>query len=179
VARVIALLRGVNLAGRNRVAMPQLRTALEDAGFEGVGTYLQSGNIVLSTNRPARQVAKRIAAVVGEQFGLDIAVVVRKRDEIADVIERDPLGSIATDPKRYQVTFLDNPPDRAAIEKLRAAVTAGEEVVHDGLEVYTWHPAGIGRSKLARLLSGKELGATATARNWSTVTALLALADET
>jgi uncharacterized protein (DUF1697 family) len=76
------------------------------------------------------------------------------------------------------VTFLDGDPDPAAVEKLEAVAADGEVVVQLGRELYTWHPSGMGRSKLARLLSGKALGATATSRSWATVTALLALADE-
>jgi uncharacterized protein (DUF1697 family) len=76
------------------------------------------------------------------------------------------------------VTFLDGKPDGAALEKVKAAASGGEEVVYIGHELYTWHPSGMGRSRLARLLSGKALGVTATSRSWSTVTALLALAGE-
>jgi len=115
---------------------------------------------------------------VHDRFGLDIAGAVRTRAELAKIVERNPLGSVATDPKRYQVTFLDGKPDRAALEKLAAAASEGERVEAYGREIYTWHPSGAARSKLARLLSGKALGPTATSRNWATVTALLALADE-
>jgi uncharacterized protein (DUF1697 family) len=178
VARLIVLLRGVNLAGRNRVAMPQLREALEESGFENVSTYVQSGNVVLSSTASAKGVVAEVERLISERFGLDIKVVVRTGAQLAAVEKRNPLGKVAKNPKLYQVTFLDRSPEPAAVEKLSAAATAGEEVVHEGLELYTWHPAGIGRSKLARLLSGKDLGASATARNWLTVTALLALADE-
>ncbi len=177
-ARLVVLLRGVNLVTRNRVSMPVLRDALAEAGFEDVRTYVQSGNVVLSTKRAPRSVAKAVADVVTEQFGLDIGIVVRTRTQLAKVVERDPLGSVVTDPKRYQVTFLDGKPDGAALEKVKAAASGGEEVVSIGHELYTWHPSGMGRSRLGRLLSGKALGVTATSRNWSTVTALLALADE-
>jgi uncharacterized protein (DUF1697 family) len=178
VARLIVLLRGVNLVTRNRVSMPVLRQALADAGYEDVRTYLQSGNVVLATRRASDRVAKEVAKVIEDRFGLDIAVVVRTRAELSKVIDRNPLGSVVTDPKRCQVTFLDGKPDRAALEKLEAAASGGEVVEYVGRELYTWHPSGMGRSKLARLLSGKAVGATATSRNWATVTALLALADE-
>ena len=176
-APLIVLLRGVNLVTRNRVSMPVLRQALADAGYEDVRTYVQSGNVVLTTRRAPPRVAKEVAKVVHERFGLDVAVVVRTRAELSAVIDRNPLCSVVTDPKRCQVTFLDGKPDRAALEKLGAAAADGEVVAHLGREIYTWHPSGMGRSKLARLLSGKAMGVTATSRNWATVTALLALAD--
>ena len=176
--RLIVLLRGVNLVSRNRVSMPELREALEGAGFEEVRTYVQSGNVVLTTTRAPARVAKDVATIVDERFGLDIGVVVRTRAQLAKVIEHDPLGPVVTEPKRAQVTFLDGKPDPAALEELEAAATGGELVEHVGHEIYTWHPSGMGKSRLARLLSGKALGVTATSRNWATVTALLAIAED-
>jgi uncharacterized protein (DUF1697 family) len=178
VARLIVLLRGVNLAGRNRVAMPQLREALEESGFENVSTYVQSGNVVLSSTASAKGVVAEVERLISERFGLDIKVVVRTGAQLAAVEKRNPLGKVAKNPKLYQVTFLEKAPSADVMRKLEAAAAGEEQVVHIGRELYAWHPDGVGRSKLARLLSGKELGASATARNWSTVTALLALADE-
>jgi uncharacterized protein (DUF1697 family) len=174
----IVLLRGVNLPARNRIAMPRLREALADAGFRDVQTYVQSGNVVLSSRASPKTVARKVEQLLADDFGLDVDVVVRTRDELARVVERDPLGKVATNPKRYQVTFLAAEPDRAVVRELDEAATGSERLVHDGRELYAWHPDGIGRSKLAALLSGPRLGIAATARNWTTVTTLLAMADE-
>ena len=177
-ARVVVFLRGVNVVSRNRVSMPVLREALEGSGFEDVSTYVQSGNVVLTTTQAASAVPAAVAAVVKNRFGIEIGVVVRTRAELAKVVDRNPLAQVASDPKRYQVTFLDGNPDPAAVEKLEAAAAGGEAVVRVGRELYSWHPDGMGRSKLARLLSDKGLGVTATSRSWATVTAVLALAAE-
>jgi uncharacterized protein (DUF1697 family) len=177
-ARHIALLRGINLGSRNRIAMPELRDLLESADFEDVRTYLQSGNVVLSSNLSAERLAREVEQRIAEQFGLDIAVVVRTRNELAKVVDRDPLGEIAENPKRYQVSFLAAKPDPDIGRKLAAARVEPEQFVVSGREIYAWHPAGIARSRLWALLAGRELGVTATARNWTTVTKLLALADE-
>ena len=158
--------------------MPELRVALGEGGFDDVGTYLQSGNVVLASDLRPEQLARTVARLVEERFGLDIGIVVRTHDELSEVVARSPLAGVASDPKRYQVTFLDGEPDPDAVRMLEAAASGGERLVHDGREFYSWHPDGIGRSKLARLLSGKRLGVTATTRNWSTVTALAALAAE-
>jgi uncharacterized protein (DUF1697 family) len=174
---LIVLLRGVNLVKHNRVSMPILREALTEVGCEEVATYVQSGNVVVTTSRAPAAVAKAVAAAIDERFGLDVGVAVRTRAELAKIVERDPLGSVADDPKRYQVTFLDSPRERAALQKLEAAAVGGERLEAVGREIYTWYPGGMGRSKLARLVSGKALG-NATSRNWSTVTALLALAAD-
>jgi len=178
-ARLAVLLRGVNLAGRNRVSMPVLREGLEDAGFAQVATYVQSGNVVLSSRKSAKRVAADVEQLLVERFGLDVRVVVRTRDELAAIVELDPLGKVATDPKRYQVTFLESPLDAAVIRKLEAVARDGERVAQVGREVYAWHPEGLARSKLAERLAAKGLGVTATARNWRTVMQLLELADAT
>lgn len=174
----IVLLRGINLGSRNRIAMPQLRDALTEAGFDGVKTYLQSGNVVFSSKGSADQVARKCERLIAEEFGLDIPVVTRTRAQLAKVVERDPLGKVAVDPKRYQVSFLTSKLSAEVIRKLEAAAVPSEQFVVEGREVYAWHPKGVARSKLWTLLAGKGLGVTATARNWTTVTSLLALADE-
>jgi uncharacterized protein (DUF1697 family) len=178
VARLIVLLRGVNLAGRNRVAMPQLREALEEAGFEEVSTYVQSGNVVLSSKKSGKRVQSDVEQLVADRFGLDIGVVVRTRAELAAVVERNPLGKVAKNPKLYQVTFLEKALGADIVRKLEVAAAGKEQVKQVGRELYAWHPDGVGRSKLAALMSGKGLGVTGTARNWTTVTRLLTMADE-
>jgi uncharacterized protein (DUF1697 family) len=176
VPRLVVLLRGVNLVSRNRVSMPELRRALEGAGFERVETYLQSGNVVLATDLRPQALAGVVAGVVSERFGVDNGVVVRTHRELAEVVARNPLSSVAVDPKRYQVTFLDGEADPSVLDQLEATAARDERLVHVGREIFTWHPAGAGRSRLARLLSSRRLCVTATTRNWTTVSALLALA---
>ena len=173
----ILLLRGINLGSRNRVAMPELRDVLADAGFDDVKTYLQSGNVVVTSRAAPEEVARECKRVLADTFGLDIDVVVRSRDELAKVVKRNPLGKVADNPKRYQVSFLDGKLDAAVVRKLEEAVVPPEELVVSGREVYAWHPEGIGRSKLWNVLAGRSLGVTATARNWTTVAKLLELAD--
>lgn len=177
-ARLIVLLRGVNIGPRNRVAMPELRARLADAGFDDVRTYVQSGNVVVTSKATPAQVARECRRQVADAFGLDIAVVVRTRAALAKVVERNPLGDVADNPKRYQVSFLDAKPSAAVLRRVEAAAVPPEQFVAVGREIYAWHPAGAARSRLWALLAGRDLGVTATARNWTTVTKLLALADE-
>jgi uncharacterized protein (DUF1697 family) len=177
VDRQIVLLRGINIGPRNRIAMAELRELLAGAGFEDVRTYLQSGNVVLSSDAPPEQVARETERQIADRFGLEIDVVVRTRDELAEVVRRNPLAGVATNPKRYQVSFLAAEPDPDSVRKLSVAAVEPEQFVLVGRELYAWHPEGIGRSRLWALLAGRGLGVTATARNWTTVTNLLAIAD--
>jgi uncharacterized protein (DUF1697 family) len=174
----IVLLRGINLGPRNRVPMPELRERLAEAGFADARTYLQSGNIVLSSRAGPDKLAQRIRKLIADGFDLDIEVVVRTRDELAEVVRRNPLGEVAKNPKRYQVSFLDKQLAREQVEELSALAAGGERLVAIGRELYAWHPEGVARSKLWNRLAGSGLGVTATARNWTTVTTLLTLADE-
>jgi len=176
-AQHIVLLRGINLGSRNRIAMPALRTALEDAGFDEVRTYLQSGNVVLSSSRKAADAARKVERVIADQFGLEIAVVTRTRAQLAKVVADNPLRAVARNPKRYQVSFLDAKPSREIARRIAETAAPGERVVVAGREIYAWHPDTIARSKLWALLAGQNLGVTATARNWTTVEKLLELAD--
>jgi uncharacterized protein (DUF1697 family) len=178
VARLIVLLRGVNIASRNRIAMGDLREALEEAGLEDVSTYVQSGNVVLTTKAPAKRVRSDVERLLADRFDLDVKVVVRTRAELAAVVKRNPFGKVAKNPKLYQVTFLEKAPAAEVLRKLEAAAAGKEQVAHIGRELYAWHPDGVGRSKLAALMAGKGLGVTATARNWTTVTRLLELAEQ-
>jgi uncharacterized protein (DUF1697 family) len=177
VARLVVLLRGINLGSHNRIAMPKLRELLDGAGFDDVGTYVQSGNVVLTSGASPATVARTCRRLIAEELGLEIDVVVRTRNELATVVRRNPLGDVAVDPKRYQVSFLDRKPPSAVLDKLEAAAAPQERFAAIGREIYAWHPGGVARSKLWALLAGRGLGVTATARNWTTVTKLLELAD--
>jgi uncharacterized protein (DUF1697 family) len=176
VARQIVLLRGINLGSRNRIAMPELRAVFEETGYDDVRTYLQSGNIVLSSTALAAKVARESERLIANAFGLEIAAVVRTRKQLAEVVRRNPLAKVAEDPKRYQVSFLEKKPSAALVGKLESAAAESERLVAIGSELYAWHPAGVARSRLWAMLAGRDLGVKATARNWTTVTKLLELA---
>ena len=177
-ARLVALLRGINLGARNRVNMAELRALVEELGYDDVRTLLQSGNVVMSTDAPPALVERELETAIADRLGVRTEVIVRTRDELADVIARDPFGEEAEDGRRYQVSFLSGEPDAAAARELSEADVAPERVVVDGREVYAWHPDGVQRSPLAARIGRAGLGVSATARNWNTVTKLLALADE-
>jgi uncharacterized protein (DUF1697 family) len=175
-ARHVVLLRGINIGARNRIAMPALREALEEAGFTGVQTYLQSGNVVLESRAGPETVRRKVEKLIEDRFGLEIAAVTRTKAELAAVVKRNPHAKVATNPKTYQVTFLERTLSAKVVRELEQVVADGEQVVVVGREVYAWHPQTIARSKLWSKLAGKSLGVTATSRNWTTVEALLELA---
>jgi len=174
----VALLRGINLGPNRRVPMGDLRDVLTGEGYGDVRTYVQSGNLVLSSRLSPHRLERELERHVLSGFGIDTRVVVRTRDELAAVFALNPLGDVADDPKRYQVSFLSAEPAAEAIRTIAAVDVAPERFAHHGREIYAWHPEGIHASALAKLISDRRLGVTATARNWKTVTMLLAMADE-
>jgi uncharacterized protein (DUF1697 family) len=177
VSKRILLLRGINIGPNRRVAMPKLREALAAAGMKDVETYVQSGNVVVSSRKSPDSLARETERAISQEFGFDVEVVARTRDELAAVVKRNPLGHVAANPKLYQVSFLARAPEPDVIENLARLAHDSERLVADGRELYAWHPEGVARSKLWAALAGKKLGVTATARNWTTVTTLLDMAD--
>ncbi len=160
------------------MAMDDLRDLLTGLGYGDVRTLLQSGNVVLTSKASPERLERMLGKQISDGLGVDTQVIVRTRDEIAAVIEHNPLADVADDPKRYQVSFLSGEPAREVVRELAAVDVAPEQVAIKGREIYAWHPEGIQRSALAKLISDRRLGVTATARNWNTVTKLLALADD-
>jgi uncharacterized protein (DUF1697 family) len=157
--------------------MPALRELLTDHGHGDVRTLVQSGNVVLTSRLSPRRLERELRKQIADGLGVDTPVVVRTRDELAEVIERDPFGAEADDPKLYQVTFLAEKPSAALARELAELDVAPERIELIGRELYTWHPNGIQRSKVDRLRTADRLP-TGTARNWNTVTKLLELASE-
>jgi uncharacterized protein (DUF1697 family) len=170
----IALLRGINVGPHNRVSMPELRSHLGELGYGAVKTVVQSGNIVLeSTARPAR-LEQDLRTAIADRFGVDVPIVVRTAQELAAVVDANPFPDAAADPKRFHVYFLESSCPPADAQTIEAADVAPEQVRIAGREIYAWHVNGVMGSTLSPLLT-KKLSIAATARNWNTVTKLLAL----
>jgi uncharacterized protein (DUF1697 family) len=174
----VALLRGVNVGPHNRIAMADLRELLSALGYGDARTLLQSGNVVLTAEAQPDDLAHELEREIAGRLGVETQVVVRTREELAAVVARDPLRDVVDRHKLYQVSFLSAEPRPEAMREIAAVDVAPERFVHVGREIYAWHPNGIQRSPLAKLLSDRRLGVTVTARNWSTTTKLLALANE-
>jgi uncharacterized protein (DUF1697 family) len=170
----IALLRGINLASRNRVPMPALREHLAELGYGEVQTVVQSGNLVLESTASTKPLAADLQAAIADRFGVDTPVVVRTAKQLAKVVADNPFPDAVEDPKRFQVTFLDAACSTAEARTLNAADVSPERLHVAGREIYVWHVNGIQKSPAAKLLS-RELAGVQTARNWNTVLKLLEL----
>jgi uncharacterized protein (DUF1697 family) len=176
--RMIALLRGINLASRNRVAMADLREVFAGLGYRDAVTHLQSGNVVFTIpRRPPARLSGTIEKAIADDLGQHTTVILRTRDELAAVVEHNPLPERTADPAKLLVTFLSAAPDPAAVAGISADVSGPDEFRLVGKEIYVYFPNGLQGSKIGHAFWEKRLGVSGTARNWNTVTRLLSLAD--
>ncbi|MFZ1871091.1 MAG: DUF1697 domain-containing protein [Steroidobacteraceae bacterium] len=174
----LALLRGINVVGKNKVPMKALASALEAAGLRAVRTYIQSGNIVFrSSSGDARALARKIARLVRREFGCAPAVLVISRAELAAAIAANPFPDARQNHKWLHLYFLASRPKSPDIESL-ASIDAGREAFEfKGDIFYLWTPEGFADSILRSRIE-RSLGVPATARNWRTVNELLKLLDQ-
>lgn len=169
----IALLRGVNVGGNGKVKMDALRALCEGMGLRRVRTYIQSGNIVFLG---PEGVGARLEAEIEKTFGVRTFVVIRTLEEMREIAARNPFPEV--EPKKLLVSFLQGTPARQAAERVGQMEIGPEELHIQGSEMYIHFPLGQGVSKLPMAKIEKTLGLAGTGRNWNTVLALLAMAEE-
>ena len=172
----VALLRGINVGGRTKIAMADLRRLFAELGAADVTTYVQSGNVVFKSGAAAAGLAQSIERRIADELGLRVTVVVRTPAEVAKVVAGNPFAERGADPKQLHVVFLAEKPPAARVRALDATRGAPDEFRVVGREIYLHYPNGSGRSKITNAWFEKELRVAGTARNWRTVTKLAELA---
>jgi uncharacterized protein (DUF1697 family) len=171
-----ALLRGVNLGSHNKVSMTDLRELFEALGHEDVATYVQSGNVVFKARGDAASLTTAIERRITRELGLDVAVILRSKTQLARIAAGNPFARKERDPTRLHVTFLAETPARAAVRELTRGDFSPDALHVQGKEVYLHTPDGYGQTKLSGGFFEKKLDVVATTRNWRTVTKLGELA---
>lgn len=170
--------RGINVGTKNSLPMAELRALLEEAGAREVRTYVQSGNAVFRTKLAEATLVKKSEALLSVRMGRPIAVTVRTATELAAVAAKNPWPKIATNGATLAVTFLGGPPPKAALAPLAQTDFSPELFTVRGREIYSWHPAGQGRSALAAAIAKLSLTGAVTTRNWNTVQKLATMCAE-
>lgn len=173
-SRHVLLLRGVNVGGRRKLPMANLRRALTQGGFDDVETYLQSGNAVVSSDLPANAVARRAEELIAGLGQDGVRVLVRSAEELKGVIDGCPFAS--GDTSSLYVTFLAEGPDPALLAGVPEDASPSDRWSAGERVVYLDCRGGYGRTKLNNAFWERRLKAVATARNWRTVGKLLELA---
>jgi uncharacterized protein (DUF1697 family) len=176
---LVAMLRGVNLGPHNRIKMDALRDLCGSLDLLDVQTYVQSGNIVFRTKeRNLSSLAKKIRSGIEKKFGFSPEVILRSTSDLREVISRNPFAKMKDiEPGKLLVDFLSSEPSPEACTSVRAIKTDPEKLHIDGREMYIYFPNGAGRSKLSWPALEKILKTPGTARNWNSVTKLLAMAE--
>jgi uncharacterized protein (DUF1697 family) len=170
------MLRGINLGSHNKVAMPALRALFEALGHQDVTTYIQSGNVVFRATGDATKLARAIEAGITRELGLDVAVVVRTKQQLRNVLDGNPFLEQGKDPATLHVVFLSDKPKPDRVKQLTDRDWHPDEIVVSGTEAYLHCPNGYGRSKLGNAFLEKQLGVEGTTRNWRTTAKLAELA---
>jgi uncharacterized protein (DUF1697 family) len=179
-AVIVAMLRGVNVAGHNKIKMEELRALCESLELREPQTYVQSGNVVFRTKeRNLGALSRRMEDAIERSFGFRPAVIVRTTSELKDAIAKNPFARRrGIHPGKLLVTFLAGDPSAEARDQLLKIKTEPEELRIDGREVYIYFPNGMGRTKLSWPTIGKMLGTSGTGRNWNSVIKLLEIAEK-
>ena len=174
----VGLLRSINVGGRNRVPMTDLRALVSSLGFDDVATYLQSGNVVFTGSGSTTAVAGAIEERIASELGLEVPVIVRSKRQLEAIVGSPPFADLDVDPRTRHVTFLAVRPQPPAVEGLEALADrfGTDQFVVRGSEVFLHCPGGYGETKLSNTYLERRLGVTATTRNWRSVTALAEMA---
>jgi len=175
----ISLLRGVNVGGNNMVKMEALRALYAKLKFRDAASYVQSGNVVFrAAGSDAEAIGRQIEGAIERTFGIRPRVVLRTTEELRAVIARNPFaGRSGIEPSKLLVTFLAGKPSDEARAKWATLHTPPEEMHLHERELFTYFPNGISNSKLKLPAVDRALEIPGTARNWNTVTKLLAMAE--
>ncbi len=168
----IALLRGINVGGRNKLSMAELKTAFEAVGCSSVRTYIQSGNVVFQdVATSADELSKKLAIAIEARFGFRPIILLLNEAEFRMAMQNNPFADAVSVPKTLHFYFLASAPASPDLDAIATLATATERYQLIGKVFYLHAPDGIGRSKLAAGAE-RKLGVSATARNYSTVLAL-------
>jgi uncharacterized protein (DUF1697 family) len=178
----VALLRAINLAGKNVVNMANLRSLFEELGFSQAQSLLQSGNVVFDgrARKPA-ELERVLEQATAKRLGVQTDYFVRTSKEWSQIVATNPFRREAKeDPGHLLVVCLKKAPAAADVRALQAAILGRESVRAEGRQAYIVYPDGVGRSKLTATVIESKLGTRGTARNWNTVLKLEAkFAQET
>jgi len=167
--KYIALLRGINVGGKRKILMQDLKMLLAALSFENVQTYIQSGNIVFESSWTDEQLlAKKIQASIYEKYGFDVPVIIIKATVYHKLIEANPFVTAQVDTKKLYCVFLNEKPRQEAITSFKDLSFGSDNYFLADKIIYIQYASKISDSKLSNAIVEKKLAVIATARNWRT-----------
>lgn len=167
----IAILKGINVGGHNKIKMADLKSAMEESGFYSISTYIQSGNIFFRLAGTSRkELSIRITTLIKDRFGFNVPVIIRSQPELRRILNNNPfINDPDIDTKKLHVTFLSGVPNPTVMANFNASEYLPDQFEIRDSEVYLCCPNGYGRTKLTNSFFERILKLTATTRNWKTV----------
>ncbi|MCF6214415.1 MAG: DUF1697 domain-containing protein [Flavobacteriaceae bacterium] len=177
----IALIRGINVSGKNKIKMPVLNQLFTNLGYTDVVTYIQSGNVVFKSDLlDTDKIALNIIGRINKDFCCDIKGMVINKKALDIIFKSNPfLKREAIDLSKLHVTLLSQSPNATVINQIKSINASQEdEFIVQGNCIYLFCPKGYGRTKLTNNMFEKKLNTTATTRNWRTVANLNELANK-
>ena len=175
----VALLRGINVGGKNKLPMKDVVSMFTDAGCDNVRTYIQSGNVVFETGQAlARRVPALVTKSISGRFKIQVPIVVRTTDELRKTIRGNPFLRKGIDTKRLHVAFLAEKPSAKKVAALDPDRSPPDAFLVRGADIYVHCPNGIARTKLTNNYFDSKLATTSTVRTWATVLKLHELAEQ-
>jgi uncharacterized protein (DUF1697 family) len=169
----VALLRGINVGGRNRVPMADLRALCAELGWTDVRNYIQSGNVVFRSDEPAPRLEAALEEGIERRFGLSIPVIVRAGADWPEHVRGNPFPEASrAQPNRVMLALAKDAPAADALDRLRERAADGERLERVGDALWILYAGGSGRSKLSPALLDRLAGSPVPTRNWRTVLAL-------
>lgn len=169
--RFVCILRGINVGGKRKILMKDLRGILEDNNFKNVKTYIQSGNIGFDSSEKHSELAIKVEKIILAHFGFEVPVIVLKQDTVYEIIKAMPYS----EEENLHVTFLKEVPSQEKVEVIRAIDFKPEEYLITDKAVYLKCADKYHKSRLSNNFFEKKLEVTATTRNWKTVNKLVEL----
>jgi uncharacterized protein (DUF1697 family) len=176
----IAILRGINVSGKNIIKMDVLRLAFAELNFENVRTYIQSGNVVFKSKiSDAKNLEKKISKKILDKFGFNVPVIVKEISEIIEVFNNNPFVNQRNEEINFlYVTFLSELPEKENLKKILSIKSESDEYVVSGKNIYLYCPKGYGNTKLSNTFFENKLKVSATTRNWKTLRELIDIANK-
>jgi uncharacterized protein (DUF1697 family) len=166
VTRQVALFRGINVGGHNKIPMAELRDTFEALGYLDVVSIIQSGNVCFDSSNDPSAIEAAVCSAVVQRFDVDVPIILRTKEDFDTALAAHPFVTGDLEPKMHHIMFLAEPADPRAEELL--GDHSPDEYAVIGRELHVRYPAGSARSKLSVDLVDRRLSSTATARNLPT-----------
>jgi len=167
----IALLRGINVSGRNKVPMKELESVCHQLNWKDVKTHLQTGNIIFTAEDVKQQLEQNLEKAIEEHFGFHIPVIICRSSALITLVEQTPfIEQVAESSSKVLLYLTKKAIEKNALEYLQERAKAEEQVFIQEKSIWIFFPNGVGSSKLTPSVIDRAVGSTATGRNWNTVT---------